>query len=173
MSAHVRHALVNDLPDVVRIYNVAVEHSLAVFTETPTTLAERTAWWETRRAAGYPVLVAILDEHVVGFASFGDFRPWPGYRLTVEHSVYVDANHQSCGLGTSLMNGLFAAARSLGKHTMVAGIESSNAASLRFHERLGFQPGGTLPGVGYKFGRFLDLTFLFKPLSNAPNAVVP
>jgi L-amino acid N-acyltransferase len=173
MSAHVRPALVKDLPDIVRIYNVAVEHSFAVFTETPTTLAERTAWWESRRAAGYPVLVAIHHDQVAGFASFGDFRPWPGYRLTVEHSVYIDATHQSRGLGTSLMNGLFAEARTLGKHTMVAGIEGGNEASLRFHERLGFQRGGTLPGVGYKFGRFLDLTFLFKPLGNAEPPVVP
>lgn len=173
MPAHVRHALVSDLPDIVRIYNVAVEHSLAVFTETPTTLAERTAWWETRRATGYPVLVALHDDRIAGFASFGDFRPWPGYRLTVEHSVYVDGNHQSAGLGTSLMNGLFAEARALGKHTMIAGIESGNEASLRFHERLGFQRGGTLPGVGYKFGRFLDLTFLFKLLSSSASPVVP
>lgn len=173
MAAHVRHAQATDLSDIVRIYNVAVEHSLAVFTETPTTLAERTAWWETRRAASYPVLVASEGERVVGFASFGDFRPWPGYRFTVEHSIYVDASHQSRGLGTSLMNALFVEARALGKHTMVAGVEGGNDASLRFHERLGFQRGGTLPGVGYKFGRLLDLALLFKPLGDSPNFVVP
>src|SRR4051812_787896 len=61
---------------------------LAVYTETAATLDDRRAWFATRRAGNFPVLVAD-DAGIVGFASFGDFRPWPGYALTVEHSVYV------------------------------------------------------------------------------------
>lgn len=164
MQPIVRDAEEADLGPIARIYNFSVEHSAAVFTETPTTVPERAAWWQARRTLGYPVLVAVVDGEVVGFASFSDFRPWPGYRFTVEHSVYVSETHQGLGVGTLLMNRLFDAASALGKRTIVAGVEASNQASLRFHGRLGFQHAGTLPAVGFKFGKFTDLTFLYRRL---------
>ena len=56
---------------------------------------------------------------------------------------------------------------------MVAGIDASNAASIRFHERLGFERVGLLREVGCKFGRWLDLAFLERRLDDrqaAPNS---
>jgi phosphinothricin acetyltransferase len=109
---------------------------------------------------GYPVLVAVEEGVVVGFASFGDFRASPGYRYTVEHSVHVRAGRRGSGLGQALMLPLIARARALGKHVMMAGVDADNAGSIRFHERLGFERVGHLREVGYKFGRRLDLVFL-------------
>lgn len=164
MHLIVREAQVADLSAVADIYNHSVQHSLAVFTEIPTTVEERAAWFAARRAADCPVLVGVADGTVVGFASFGQFRPWPGYRFTVEHSVYVSQTHQGRGVGTALMNALLDAAAARGKHVMVAGVEATNLASVRFHQRLGFRHAGTLPSVGFKFGRFVDLTFLYRLL---------
>jgi phosphinothricin acetyltransferase len=48
----------------------------------------------------------------------------------------------------------------MGKHSMIAGVDSENAASLRFLERSGFERVGNLPEVGYKFDRFLNLVLL-------------
>lgn len=166
MPSIVRDANEGDASEIARIYNYSVEHSLAVFTETKSTPEERLTWLRTRRAAGYPVLVAAQGDLVLGFASFADFRPWPGYRYTVEHSVYVADGHQGRGIGTSLMHRLFDVASLQGKRTMVAGVEASNRASLQFHERLGFERAGTLPSVGFKFGRFIDLTLLYRPLTD-------
>lgn len=160
----VRAAEEVDLAEIARIYNISVERSLAVFTETPATIEDRAIWLVARRTAGYPVLVAVQDAHLVGFASFGDFRSFPGYRYTVEHSVYIDPAFQGRGVGTVLMHWLFDAATDLGKRVMVAGVEAGNLASLRFHQRLGFVAAGTLQGVGFKFGKPLDLTFLCKNL---------
>ena len=101
---------------------------------------------------------------VLGFASFGDFRSWPGYRYTVEHSVHVVADGRGQGTGRALMERLLPRAVDLGKHVMVAGIDASNAASIRFHERLGFERVGLLREVGCKFGRWLDLAFLQRRL---------
>jgi phosphinothricin acetyltransferase len=101
---------------------------------------------------------------VLGFASFGDFRPWPGYRHTVEHSVHVAEPARGQGIGTALVAALLPRASSLGKHMMIAGIDAANAASIRMHERLGFERSGVLREVGRKFDRWLDLLFMQRRL---------
>ena len=99
-------------------------------------------------------------QHGAGYASFGDWRPFDGFRHTVEHSVYVRSDQRGNGLGPQLMDALIERARGCGKHVMVAAIESGNAASIRLHERAGFITTGQMPQVGTKFGRWLDLTFM-------------
>jgi L-amino acid N-acyltransferase len=96
----------------------------------------------------------------VGFSTFGDFRAWPGYRFTVEHSVHVRADCRGQGVGKELVKALFPRATALDKHVMIAGVDAANHASIRFHERLGFSRVGQLREVGYKFNRWLDLVFL-------------
>ena len=156
----VRDAREEDLAGVLAIYNDVIATTTAVYRDDPATLEDRREWWQARAAQGYPVLVAVEEGEVVGFASFGDFRASPGYRYTVEHSVHVRAGRRGSGLGQALMQPLIARARALGKHVMMAGVDADNAGSIRFHERLGFERVGHLREVGFKFGRRLDLVFL-------------
>ena len=156
----VRDAREDDLAAVLAIYNDVIATTTAVYRDDPATLDDRLEWWQARTAQGYPVLVAVEDDAVVGFASFGDFRVWPGYRYTVEHSVHVRADRRGSGVGQALMPPLIARARGLGKHVMMAGVDADNDGSIRFHERLGFERVGHLREVGFKFGRRLDLVFL-------------
>ena len=160
----VRDADETHLPESLAIYNEVLAPSTAIFSDRPTTLDERTTWFRARRAQGYPVLVAVEGPRVLGYATFGDFRSWPGYRHTVEHSVHVAADGRGRGVGGALMAQLLPRAVALGKHVMIAGIDASNAASIRFHERLGFERVGLLREVGCKFGRWLDLAFLQRQL---------
>src|SRR3954452_19651198 len=104
-SMQIRDATEDDLPGILTIYNHVIATSNAVYTETAATLDDRRAWLAARRAADFPVLVAD-DAGIVGFASFGDFRPWPGYALTVEHSVYVHEAAHRRGVGTALVGHL-------------------------------------------------------------------
>ena len=156
----IRDAGVEDLPGLLAIYNEVIATSTAIYTEQPATLDDRVAWWNARVAQGYPVLVATDDSGVIGFASFGDFRAWPGYRFTVEHSIHVRADRRGSGVGTTLMRVLLAKAAGLGKHVMIAGVDADNHSSLQFHERLGFTPVAHFSQVGFKFERWLDLVFL-------------
>jgi len=149
-----------DLAGLLGIYNDVIATSTAIYSDVPVTLEERRQWWRSRTAQGYPVLAARDAHGVAGFATFGDFRAWPGYRFTVEHSVHVRANGRGQGVGTLLVQALLPRAAALGKHVMMAGVDADNAASIRFHERLGFERSGHLRDVGYKFGRWLDLVFL-------------
>jgi phosphinothricin acetyltransferase len=158
---HIRDANEADLPGILAIYNEVIATSTAVFSDRPATLEDRQAWFTARAGQGYPVLVAVEDDgSVLGFASFGDFRAWPGYRHTVEHSVHVRADARGRGIGSALLPPLLERAADLGKHVVVAGIDADNAGSIRMHERLGFERAGLLRQVGRKFDRWLDLALM-------------
>ncbi|MFP3494339.1 N-acetyltransferase family protein [Pseudomonas sp. SIMBA_059] len=156
----IRDATEQDLPAIRDIYNDAVRNTTAIWNEQPVDLANRLAWFSARQAQGYPVLVSTENNEVTGYASFGDWRPFEGFRYSVEHSVYVRSDQRGQGVGPRLMEALIERARARGKHVMVAAIESGNQASIRLHERQGFITTGQMPRVGIKFGRWLDLTFM-------------
>ena len=105
---------------------------------------------------------------MVGYGSFGDFRPFEGYRFTVEHSVYVAEGVRRRGIASALLAALEERARDMGKHVMVGGIAADNEASLKLHARLGFVETGRMPEVGFKFGRWLDLVLMQKRLAAPP-----
>ena len=156
----VRDACEEDLPTILEITNQAIRETTAVWSYTLATMDSRRQWLQDRQERNYPVLVAETDYKVVGFASFGDFRPWEGYRPTVEHSVYVAPQHHRQGIGRLLLSNLIDRARTAGKHSMIAGIDAANSASLHLHSQFGFVEVGRLPEVGWKFERWLDLVLL-------------
>lgn len=145
---------------ITEIYNYAVLRTDAIWNERTVNVEDRLAWREQRVAMGYPVLVAVVEDRIAGYASFADWRAFEGFRYTVEHSVYVDPAFQGQGVGRRLLESLIAEARKCDKHVMVAAIESANHASLALHQRLGFCITAKMPQVGTKFGRWLDLTFM-------------
>lgn len=156
----IRDATAGDVEQITAIHNDAVQNTMAIWNEAPVDAADRLAWLVARQGAGYPVLVAVEGGQVLGYASFGAWRAWPGYRRTVEHSIYVGADQRGRGLGRALLAALIGRARADGKHVMVAGIEGGNLASIRLHEALGFQPVGRFREVGTKFGQWLDLAVM-------------
>jgi L-amino acid N-acyltransferase len=166
----IRPATEQDIAAITAIYNEAVANSNAVWTEKQDTEAERLAWMKARQALGYPVLVAAEGTTVLGYGSFGDFRAWPGYRYSVEHSVYIHTDHRGRGLGRVIVDELVAAATALGKHVLIAGIDGGNPASLRLHAQAGFVEVGRMPELGRKFGRWLDLVFMQRVL-DSPGAM--
>jgi L-amino acid N-acyltransferase len=156
----IRDAVEADFDQITAIYNEVLTTSTAIYSDRPATREERLAWWRSRREQGYPVLVAEDASAVAGFATFGDFRSWPGYRFTVECTVHIHSSSRGQGVGTKLLNELIHRAEACGKHTMIAGVDSENQASLRFFQRFGFERAAHLREVGFKFDRFLDLIFL-------------
>jgi L-amino acid N-acyltransferase YncA len=156
----IRDAVQADFEQITAIYNEVLTHSTAIYNDRPATVEERVSWWRSRVAQGFPVVVASDGTRITGFATFGDFRAWPGYRFTVEGTVHIRADVRGRGVGSALLKEILAHAKAMGKHVMIAGVDSENAASLRFLERFGFERAGHLREVGYKFDRFLDLVFL-------------
>ena len=166
-SITVRDASEDDVPGILAIYNEVIATSTAVYRDSPATLDDRRQWFDARRAGSYPVLVAVDDSGILGFASYGDFRAWPGYRFSVEHTVHIRLDQRGRGVGTQLMQALIQRAIEQGKHVMIGGVDAENESSLRFHERLGFVRTANLRQVGFKFGRWLDLVFVQRILDGS------
>jgi len=156
----IRDAVEADIEQVTAIYNEVLTTTTAIYNDRAATIEERISWWRGRIAQGFPVLVAAEGAHIAGFATFADFRAWPGYRFTVEGTVHIHAGSRGKGVGTDLLKAILGRAKAMGKHIMIAGVDSENTASLRFLERFGFECVAHLREVGFKFDRFLDLVFL-------------
>ncbi|WP_108260852.1 GNAT family N-acetyltransferase [Mangrovicoccus ximenensis] len=161
----IRQASAADAGAIAEIYNDAVLNTTAIWNDHVTDAAGRAAWMAERQGAGYPVLVADEDGTVLGYATYGPFRPHDGYRHTAELSIYVRSDLRGRGTGSRLLERLAALAEESGIHVLVGGIEAGNAASLALHRRHGFEETGRLPQVGTKFGRWLDLVFMTRVLA--------
>ncbi len=160
----IAEATLNDVPAITAILNDAIKRTAAVWYDEQKTVAEMEDWLAQKQRENLPVLIACEGRVAEGFASYGPFRPWPGYRNTVEHALYVDARHRATGRGTALLSALIERARAAGLHAMVGGIESENTESLALHRKLGFVEVGRMPEVGRKFNRWLTLVFMQKIL---------
>lgn len=156
----VREAIEEDIPAMLEIYNDIIANTTAVWHYDPHTLAMRKEWFDQRKQQGFPIFVAIEDGRLLGFSSIGPFRPWPGYKHTVENSVYVAADSRGKGVANVLMPPLIEAAKQLNLHAIVAGIEAENVISIALHKKFGFEEVAHFKEVGFKFGRWMDLKFL-------------
>lgn len=156
----IRPAQAADLPAITAIYNEAGVGTTASWALEPVTLEDRQEWHARLTRSDYPVLVLEVDGAVVGFASYGPFRPLAGWAPTVEHSVYISSGHRASGGGRMLMNALIDYAQGRGVHTMVGVIDGSNEKSIRFHERLGFKNVGRMEQAGRKFDQWHDAVFM-------------
>lgn len=143
---------------ILDIFNEAIANSTAVYEYVPRTPRTIETWFREKEAGGYPVLgLEDASGALLGFASYGVFRGRPGYKYSVEHSLYVHVDHRGKGLGRMLLREIVAAATRQNYHMLVGGIDSRNAASIALHERFGFSHAGTVRHAGFKFGNWLDL----------------
>ncbi|RME18023.1 MAG: N-acetyltransferase family protein [Alphaproteobacteria bacterium] len=161
----IRSCREGDLPAVQAIYADAVLNGTASFETAPPDLAEMTRRWRALREGGFPYLVAVDEETVLGYAYAGPYRPRRAYRATVENSVYVAATARGLGVGRALLADLVAAATQRGFRQMIAVIgDSANAASIALHRGAGFAHVGTFRAVGWKHGRWLDSVLMQRAL---------
>lgn len=156
----VRYAVEQDLEQMLAIYNDIIVNTTAVYDYKPHTMDMRRQWFETKQQQGFPVFVAEAEGRVVGFSSIGPFRAWAAYKYSVENSIYVAADQRGKGIGKLLLPPLIDASKQLNMHTIIAGIDATNEASILLHKKFGFEEVALFKQVGYKFGKWLDLTFM-------------
>ncbi|MGR3465521.1 N-acetyltransferase family protein [Limimaricola sp.] len=155
----IRPATPDDAPALSAIWNGVIRETSSIFNSTERSEAEIAEITQS----GDPFLVWDEDG-VQGFARWFPFRGTDGYRHTVEHTILLAPSLHGRGAGRMMMERLFETARAADKHIMVACVTAENSAGIAFHERLGFVRTGTMPEVGRKFGRWLDLAILQKRL---------
>jgi L-amino acid N-acyltransferase YncA len=160
----VRPSTAADLPDITAIYARFVETSTATFEIVAPDQSEMRRRRQAVLNQALPYLVAELEGYVVGFCYASQFRPREGYRYTVEDSIYVRADCIGHGVGKALLSTLISECQARSCHSMVACICGVNVSSVALHASLGFQQAGLLPEAGLKFGEWLQLLIMQRPL---------
>ena len=155
----VRRATEADLGDIQRIYNEAIRTGTATWDEAPWTMEQRVAWFAGHDAS-QPILVAQISSKFAGFAYLSLMSQKSGWRFTREDTIYIEPAFHGAGVGRTLLTALLDEARALGLRLIVASVTWDNAASIALHRSLGFEVMGTLHNAGYKFGRWMDTTYM-------------
>jgi phosphinothricin acetyltransferase len=158
----IRPATTADLEGIRKIYEDAILNTTAVYEYEPFDMAYMQRWWEEKNTHNFPVHVAVEENKIVGFCTYGIFRARPAYYPTKEHSVYVHPEYRGMGIGKMLLEKIIALAKTEGVHTLIGGIDATNQTSIALHEQFGFETVGHLKQVAYKFDRWLDLVFMQK-----------
>jgi L-amino acid N-acyltransferase YncA len=156
----IRAATTSDIAAITAIYNDVIATTNAIYREDQVDVSERMAWFEDKRAHGYPVIVADQEGEVVGYGVFGSFRFGEGYNHTVEHSVHVAQSHRGQGIGKEILEYLMSLAKEQNRKVMVAAIDSTNSASIKLHAGYGFQESARMPHIAQKHGQPLDLVLM-------------
>lgn len=160
MEISIRPYKETDTQAILEVINFNILNSTALYDYNIRTLEQQTELLKEKIDKNFPVIVAVLNEKVVGFGYYGDFRFREAYKYTVEHSVYVDKDFQGMKIGHLLMEKLIELAKKQKLHTMIGVIDAENQSSVKFHEKYGFKTVGTIKESGYKFDRWLDSVFM-------------
>jgi phosphinothricin acetyltransferase len=161
----IREAGISDLPGITEIYNEAVLNGVATFDTDIKTIENRRDWL-MQHGGKYPVLVAFVNNEMVGWASLSRYSDRAAYDGTAEVSVYIHANYRAKGIGSILFSDLISKAEMLGLHYLISRITQGNDTSIRLHQRNGFNIVGVMHQVGYKFGSYLDVTIMERVFKN-------
>jgi L-amino acid N-acyltransferase YncA len=161
----IRRATHADLEAITAIYNEVIVNSDAIYRESAVPVSERIEWFEAKVNDGFPVLVAIASEEIVGYGVFGNFRFGEGYNDTVEHSVHVRSDKRGLGIGKAILAELISIATADKRHVMVAAIDSKNLGSISLHSQFGFIESARMPEVAKKNGSALTLVLMQKILN--------
>jgi len=160
----VRKATEADVRAITDIYNYEILHGIATFDIEPKTLEDRLLWFRETQQPPHCVIVADDGTAVAGWGCLHPFHTRAAYRFTTEDSVYIHYDRRGEGIGKLILARLIELAREGGFHTIMAGMSEGNEASVRLHQRFGFELVGVQRQVGYKFERWVDVTWMQKML---------
>lgn len=161
----IRKAQSSDIISINEITNFAITNSNYNLNTTSRTINDTISWFNSHQNNNYPVIVAVLNNYIVGWASLSRFRPFNGYNLTAEISIYVRNNYYRQGIGEKLLFILELEAKQRNFHSLVAVITSNNIPSICLHKKFGYSIKGRMEELAYKNNEFLDVVFMTKLLN--------
>lgn len=154
----IRKGKIEDLKELLEIYNYEVEHGVATLDLEPKTLEEWKGWFYVHNVDNHPLIIAEIDNHVAGYATLSSYREKEAFKTTVELSIYIGKDYRKRGIATTLMESILEEAKKDKRtHTVVSVITSGNEASKKLHEKFGFEFCGTIKEVGIKFGEYRNI----------------
>ena len=163
-TVSIRKASIEDLAPIQDTFNYYIDHTNDIYDKAHRDDDYMKDWWEVKENNGFPIFIAEVDGKYAGFATYGSFRRWDAYEVTVEHCLYLNPEFQRMGIGRMLLEGLIDDAKANGFHSMIAGTDAKNSPSIDFHKKFGFKIVAEVPEVAYKNGERLTLILMQKML---------
>ena len=156
---NIREVTLEDAAQIAEIYNYYIETSHATFELETIDDAEMKNRIRDILEKNYPFFVGEENGEIVGCAFAHQFKARRAYRHSVEVSVYLKNGFEGKGVGSALYQKLFSEISERNFHTIIAGISLPNDASIRLHEKFGFEKVAHFKEVGFKFGRWIDVGY--------------
>lgn len=165
-NVNIRPGLEEDVPRLTEIYNYYVEKTAISFDiEKHSAAVRRTLWFSKYSSTGiYRLFVAELDGFVIGYSTSSQFRERAAYASSVETSIYLDNDYSGRGIGSKLYEALLLALKQTGVHRAYGGVTLPNASSVALHKKFGYREVGIYREVGYKFGKYHDVSWFEKEI---------
>jgi phosphinothricin acetyltransferase len=161
----IRPAKLEDIRDITDIYNQAILKTVSTFDNKEKTIEEQKIWFKDHGKKN-PILVAIKNKDIIGFASLSKYSNRCAYSDTAELSLYIKKEYQGKGFGKKLMDSIIKKGEKVGLHAVISRITEGNEKSVYLHESVGFEHIGIMKEVGYKFGKRLDVILMEKVYKN-------
>ena len=148
------------LSGILEMFNDAIINTTSVYDYKPRTMEFMSEWYNSKLKSHFPI-IGLFDsqDDLLGFGTYGSFRSRPAYKYSIEHSIYVRHDMRGKGYGKILLHEIINTAIKENYHVLVGGIDADNKISIKFHEKMGFEYAGTIKHAGYKFGKWLNLSF--------------
>jgi phosphinothricin acetyltransferase len=160
----IRLAKLSDSGKIAEIYNHYILNTTANFEEEAVT-AEIMSFRIEEVQRSYPWLVyETMEGQILGYAYASGWKSRCGYRQTVETSVYLKKDAHGQGIGSALYDKLLRLLVEMKIHAVIGGIALPNAASVKLHEKFGFEKVAHFIEVGKKFGEWIDVGYWEKIL---------
>jgi len=156
---NIRKATFADAAQIAEIYNYYIKTSHATFELETIDAAEMQNRIGETFQKNYPFFVCVENAEIIGYAYGRYFRPRRAYMHSIEVSVYIKNGAEGKGVGTRLYEKLFADILQKDFHAIIAGISLPNDASIKLHEKFGFEKVAHFREVGFKFGRWIDVGY--------------
>lgn len=156
---NIRPVTLKDSAQIAEIYNYYIQTSHATFELETIDAAEMENRIQSGLEMKYPFFVGEENLEIIGYAYGRMFRPRPAYQHSIEISVYIKNGKEGKGIASELYQLLISKITETGFHAIIAGISLPNDASVKLHEKFGFEKVAHFREVGYKFGHWIDVGY--------------
>jgi phosphinothricin acetyltransferase len=154
----IRQATKKDIGAIAAIYNYYVNYSVITFEEEPVTVTEMQNR-ALQSADKYPWLVFEAEGEILGYAYAAPWLSRKAYRFMLEVNVYIHHMHTGKGVAKKLYKELFAILKQQGVHSVIGAVAEVNDAGVVLHSVFGFQKVAHFKETGFKFGKWIDVTY--------------
>lgn len=157
-----RHAILDDLPAIVEIYNSTVASRMVTADTSPVKAEQKKKWFESHSKDKRPLWVIEENGRIIGWTSFQSFYGRPAYDGTCEVSIYIHESARRKGIGRKALQFAIDNCKHLNVKTLLGFIFEHNVPSINLFKTFGFEQWALLPRVAELDGVERSLVILGK-----------